>query len=181
MIILNKKIKLFITDIDGVWTDGSMYYDNFKNEFKRFTTYDSAGVLFLNHINISTIIITGEQNNIVKRRAKKLGIKKVFCGVKNKLQKVKELIKSEKIELSEIAYIGDDINDYALLKSVGLSATPNNAPKYIKDIVDWVLPVNGGDGAYRFFVEKYLKETGQLNNVIQEILTTQYNIDNFSQ
>lgn len=168
---------MFVTDIDGVWTDGSMYYDNHNNEFKRFSTYDSAGVMFLNQINIPTVIITGEESNIVKRRAEKLGIDQVFMGVKNKLEKVKELIINKDIELCEIAYIGDDINDYALLKSVGLSATPSNAPSYIKDIVDWVLPIKGGDGAYRFFVEKYLKETNQLNNILIE----KYCFDDFPQ
>lgn len=175
------KIKLFITDIDGVWTDGSMYYDNQNNEFKRFSTYDSAGVLLLNQINIPTIIITGEENNIVKRRAEKLGINQVYMGVKNKLEKVNELIKNKNIQLNEIAFIGDDINDYSLLKSVGLSATPINAPIYIKEIVDWVLPIKGGDGAYRYFVEKYLNEINQLNSIINIILNDKYNFNNFSQ
>lgn len=174
-------IKIFITDIDGVWTDGSMYYDNQNNEFKRFSTYDSAGVLLLNQINIPTIIITGEDNNIVKRRAEKLGINQVYMGVKNKLEKVNDFIKNKNIQLNEIAFIGDDINDYSLLKSVGLSATPNNAPIYIKEIVDWVLPIRGGDGAYRYFVEKYLKETNQLNSIINNILNDKYNFNNFSQ
>jgi 3-deoxy-D-manno-octulosonate 8-phosphate phosphatase (KDO 8-P phosphatase) len=174
-------IKLFITDIDGVWTDGSMYYDNQNNEFKRFSTYDSAGVLFLNEINIPTIIITGEDNNIVKRRAKKLGIDQVYMGIKNKLEKVNEIILNKNINLSEIAFIGDDINDYALLKSVGLSAAPINAPIYIKEIVNWVLPIKGGEGAYRYFVEKFLKETNQLNRVINTILNDKYNFNNFSQ
>ena len=178
---MNNTIKLFITDIDGVWTDGSMYYDNQNNEFKRFSTYDSAGVLFLNQINIPTIILTGEENNIVKRRAEKLGIKQVYMGVKNKLEKVKEIVIKTDIKLSEIAYIGDDINDYALLKSVGLSAAPNNAPIYIKDIVDWTLPIKGGDGAFRYFVEKYLNETNQLNIIINKILSEKYNFNNFSQ
>ncbi len=178
---MNNTIKLFITDIDGVWTDGSMYYDNQNNEFKRFSTYDSAGVLFLNQINIPTIILTGEENNIVKRRAEKLGIEQVYMGVKNKLEKVKEIVIKTDIKLSEIAYIGDDINDYALLKSVGLSAAPNNAPIYIKDIVDWALPIKGGDGAFRYFVEKYLNETNQLNIIINNILSEKYNFNNFSQ
>jgi len=174
-------IKLFITDIDGVWTDGSMYYDNFNNEFKKFSTYDSAGVLLLNQINIPTIIITGENNNIVKRRAEKLGIDHVYMGIKNKLEKVKEIILNKNICFNEIAFIGDDFNDYALLKSVGLSAAPSNAPIYIKEIVNWSLPIKGGDGAYRYFVEKYLMETNQLDNIINSILSDKFIFNNFSQ
>ena len=78
-------IKLVITDIDGVWTDGGMYYDQNGNEWKKFNTSDSAGVIFLNLLNIPTCIITGEDTEIVKRRAKKLKINHLYLGVKDKL------------------------------------------------------------------------------------------------
>ncbi len=77
-----KEIKLFLTDIDGVWTDGGMYYDNEGNEWKKFNTSDSAGVLFLRMLNIPVGIITGEDTDIVARRAKKLGIELLFTGVR---------------------------------------------------------------------------------------------------
>lgn len=162
-------IKLFCTDIDGVWTDGSMYYSEKGDEIKKFHTYDSAGVLFLNELDIKSVIITSENTDMVKRRADKLGIKNVFQGVSNKLSVCKQLCLKNKLNLSNIAYIGDDLNDMSLLKEVGLSACPNNAPIYIKNIVDWVLPINGGFGAYRFFVEKYLKEIGKLDYVVEKI------------
>ena len=77
-----KEIKLFITDIDGVWTDGGMYYDQTGNEWKKFNTSDSAGVLFLKMLNIPVAIITGEDTEIVKRRSEKLKIDFLFMGVK---------------------------------------------------------------------------------------------------
>ena len=78
-----KEIKIFFTDIDGVWTDGSMYYSEDSNESKRFNTYDSAGVLLLQTLNIPLVIVSGEKSKIVENRAKKLGIDKVFLGIKN--------------------------------------------------------------------------------------------------
>ena len=166
--ILND-IKLFCTDIDGVWTDGSMYYSEKGDELKKFHTYDSAGVLFLKEIGIETVVITSENTEMVKRRADKLGIKHIFQGVSNKLSLCSQLCKKNKLNLSNIAFIGDDLNDLSLLNKVGLSACPDNAPSYIKSIVDWVIPINGGSGAYRFFVEKYLKELGKLDYVIEKI------------
>ncbi len=147
------KIKLVITDIDGVWTDGGMYYSSNGVETKKFNTSDSAGVLFLNHNNIPLAIMTSENSVIVTNRAKKLKIKHVFLGVQDKLSCAKELCEKLGISLNEVAFIGDDINDIKLLKSVAYSASPNNAPNYIKREVDLVLKINGGSGAFRNFIE----------------------------
>lgn len=160
--------KLVITDIDGVWTDGGMYYDQKGNEWKRFNTSDSAGVLFLKLLNIPLAIITGEDTEIVKRRAEKLKIEHLFMGVKDKVSVAKGLCEEFNIKLSEVAYIGDDINDMALLKLVGLSAAPLNAPSYIKEIVDIIVDTRGGNGAFRAFVEEILKATGELENVLKK-------------
>ncbi len=165
------EIKLFITDIDGVWTDGGMYYDQSGNEWKKFNTGDSAGVLFLRLLNIPTAIITGEDTEIVRRRAQKLKIPHLFMGVKNKLKVARELCADLGISLENVAYIGDDINDIILLRAVGLSACPANAPEYIQSEVDWKIPVKGGDGAYRGFVEQYLNKSGQLEEAIELYLT----------
>ena len=111
--------KLIITDIDGVWTDGGMYYDQSGNEFKKFNTYDSAGVLYAKILNIPVVIITGEDTQIVKRRAEKLKIDYLFQGVKNKVAVVQKITEELQISFSDCAYIGDDINDIRLLEKVG--------------------------------------------------------------
>jgi 3-deoxy-D-manno-octulosonate 8-phosphate phosphatase (KDO 8-P phosphatase) len=165
-------IKLFITDIDGVWTDGGMYYDETGNEWKKFNTSDSAGVLLLRLLGIPVAIITGEDTEIVKRRAEKLKIDYLFMGVKSKLSVAEKLCNQLNISMKEVAYIGDDLNDIHLLKEVGLSATPANAPQFVKDIVTWKLDVKGGDGAFRAFVERYLTETGKLKDGIDLFLKT---------
>lgn len=151
-----KKPKLILTDIDGVWTDGGMYYDQTGNEWKKFHTYDSAGVLFAHQNEIPVGIITGEDTEIVARRAAKLKIDYLFQGVKNKLEVVENLCKELNISLDEVAYIGDDLGDIELLKNVGISATPNSAPEYIKKYSQMVMTKNGGEGVFREFVEKIL-------------------------
>jgi 3-deoxy-D-manno-octulosonate 8-phosphate phosphatase (KDO 8-P phosphatase) len=165
-----KNIRLFITDIDGVWTDGGMYYDETGNEFKKFNTADSAGVLFLRLLNIPVAIITGETTAMVDRRAKKLKIDHLFQGVTNKLECADKLCNQLGITLGEVAYIGDDINDMELLKAVGYSGAPQNAPAYIKKLVHQVIPVRGGEGAFRAFVEKYLSEANLMEDVIEKFL-----------
>ena len=151
-----KKPKLILTDIDGVWTDGGMYYDQTGNEWKKFHTYDSAGVLFAHQNEIPVGIITGEDTEIVARRAAKLKIDYLFQGVKNKLEVAENLCKELNISLDEVAYIGDDLGDIELLKNVGISATPNSAPEYVKKYSQMVMTKNGGDGVFREFVEKIL-------------------------
>ena len=151
-----KKPKLILTDIDGVWTDGGMYYDQTGNEWKKFHTYDSAGVLFAHQNEIPVGIITGEDTEIVARRASKLKIDYLFQGVKNKLEVAENLCKQLNISLDEVAYIGDDLGDIELLKNVGISATPNSAPEYVKKYSQMVMTKNGGQGVFREFVEKIL-------------------------
>lgn len=158
--------KLILTDIDGVWTDGGMYYDEVGNEFKKFNTYDSAGVLFSRILNIPCGIITGENSQAVKRRGEKLKIDYVFLGIKDKVAVVENLVKKLNIRWEQVAYLGDDINDYYLLQKVGLSACPKSAPKYIKKVVDWVLEKGGGEGVFREFVEKIITD----NDIVIEEL-----------
>jgi YrbI family 3-deoxy-D-manno-octulosonate 8-phosphate phosphatase len=158
--------KLVITDIDGVWTDGGMYYDQTGNELKKFNTSDSAGVLFLRLLKIPVAIMTGEETQIVARRSEKLKIDYLFQGVKNKHTCAQELADQLGITLGDIAFIGDDINDIKLLNAVGFSGTPANAPNYIKSMVNFVSEVRGGDGAFRDFVEHILKTNNQLESAI---------------
>lgn len=151
--------KLILTDIDGVWTDGGMYYDETGNEWKKFNTSDSAGVIFCRMLNIPVGIITGENTTIVTRRAKKLNIGIVHLGIKDKLTVAKGICTDLQIELKDVAYIGDDLGDMELLKAVGISYCPQNAPHYVKEIVQHVTAKKGGEGAFREFVESIIGET----------------------
>jgi 3-deoxy-D-glycero-D-galacto-nononate 9-phosphatase len=147
------KIKLVITDIDGVWTDGSMYYDQTGNEWKKFSTYDAAGVSICHENNIPVCILTGEDTVIVSRRAEKLHVDYLLMGVTNKYETAINLCSKLNIDLSEVAYIGDDLNDLELLSHVGYSGAPTNAYYKVKKIVNIITTTKGGEGAFREFVE----------------------------
>ncbi|MGK0389598.1 MAG: YrbI family 3-deoxy-D-manno-octulosonate 8-phosphate phosphatase [Maribacter sp.] len=167
--------KLVITDIDGVWTDGGMFYGEAGGEWKKFNTSDSAGVLFLRTLGIPVAIMTGENSQAVKRRSEKLKIEYLYLAAKNKLQLATDLCQKLNISLAEVAFIGDDMNDYHLLKAVGISATPSNAPSYMQSIVDHPLSVKGGDGAFRAFIELILKKEGVFEQVLQQVLHPESN------
>lgn len=148
--------KLILTDIDGVWTDGSMYYDQTGNEWKRFSTYDGAGVKKAHEMNIKVGIITGEDTKIVERRAEKLKVDYLYQGISDKLKIALELCNKLGIGLEEIAYIGDDMADIPLLLEVGISGAPNNAIPEVKNMVSIVTEKKGGEGAFREFVDKII-------------------------
>lgn len=158
--------KLVVTDIDGVWTDGGMYYDQTGNEWKKFNTSDSAGVLFLRYLDVPFAIITSENTQIMKNRAKKLKVDLLFEGVKDKVSVLKDLCSKFNIGLEEVAYIGDDLNDMPVLKIVGYSGCPNSAPEYVKELCDFVGEKNGGEGAFREFVEHLLLKNNLMSNVL---------------
>lgn len=161
--------KLIISDIDGVWTDGGMYYDQTGNEWKKFNTGDSAGILICKKIGIKTAIITGEKTDIVKRRVEKLKVDYFFDGVVDKVDVAKKLITELGINLSEVAFIGDDLNDIKLLKMVGISGTPNNGIDYIKSFANIITKKSGGDGAFREFVETIALKQYGYNQLIELI------------
>ena len=149
------KPKLILTDIDGVWTDGGMYYDQTGNDWKKFHTYDSAGVLLARRHGVPVGIITGEETEIVRRRAEKLRVDYLFQGVKNKLEVASRLCEQLGIALSEVAYIGDDLNDIELLKAAGFAGVPASAPQYIRKLSNTDLSKKGGEGVFREFVESF--------------------------
>ena len=151
------KIKLVITDVDGVLTDGGMYYTKQGDIMKRFHARDGMGVTLLRNIGISTIIITGEQTEMVKMWSKRMKIKKLFDGVKNKELKLNLICKNNNLKPNQIAYIGDDINDFNILKKVGLSVTPNDGNDSIKNICHHICVAKGGYGAFRELVDLILE------------------------
>lgn len=166
---MNSKLpKLVLTDIDGVWTDGGMYYDQDGMELKKFHTYDSAGVLFAHHLGIPVGILTGENTNIVKRRADKLKIDYLYLGCKDKVAVAKELCAQLNITMQDVAYIGDDLNDMKVLKLVGWAGVPSSAPEYVQKLANVKLLKNGGDGVFREFVETILGED-MLNHIINDV------------
>lgn len=166
---MDKLPKLILTDIDGVWTDGGMYYDSTDVELKKFHTYDSAGVLLAHRLGIPVGILTGENTEIVRRRANKLQIDYLYLGVKDKVAVAKSICDELKIELSEVAFIGDDINDMKLLKLVGWAGVPSSAPNYVKVLASIQLKKGGGEGVFREFVETILSPEA-VEQVVNDVI-----------
>jgi len=151
-----QQIKIVLTDVDGVLTDGGMYYTKDGDVMKRFFTRDGMGVTLLRKIDIPTIIVTKEKNDIIKQWAKKMKIAKLFDGVQNK-ESILSKIKTEfNVLPSEVAYIGDDINDLGLLKLVGFSAVPNDAILEVKKISSYQCIQDGGHGAFRELADQII-------------------------
>lgn len=151
-----KDVKLIATDIDGVWTDGTMYYSPEGEAMKAFSTYDGMGVQLLREAGLEVAILTGENSLTVKARAEKLKIKHLFLGEQNKLERIHELCAKLEISINEVAYIGDDVNDLKILEAVGLSAMACNSPILHKFTPDYITKKEGGKGAFRDFVDQIL-------------------------
>ena len=135
-----------------------MYYTESGDEFKKFNCYDGMGMKLLQQRGYKVGILTSEDRKINRNRANKLNLDYQFHGIKNKLDFIIEFCDKEKIDLSEIAYIGDDINCFDLLSNVGIAACPKNAIQKIKSIPNIIqLKSEGGNGAFREFAELYLK------------------------
>lgn len=152
IIDLKKKcneIKVVLTDVDGVLTDGGMYYSEKGELLKKFNTRDGMAVELLRNNNIPVIFITKEKSKIVLSRAKKLKIQDIFIGIEKKELLLTEICKKYHVEKNNLVYIGDDINDLNIMKQVGFSASPNNAISTIKKNSDYVCKSKGGEGVLR--------------------------------
>ena len=148
------KIKLFLTDVDGVMTDAGMYYTESGDEFKKFNTHDGMGMKLIQQAGVKTGIITTENTKMVERRAAKLKVDYLYQGIYPKVNAALEICEKEGISIQEVAYIGDDVNCLELLSIVGLAACPANALPKIKAIPGIIqLQKSGGEGAVREFIE----------------------------
>lgn len=152
-----KKIKMVLTDVDGVLTDGGMYYTKIGDVMKKFHTRDGMGVTLLRKNSIPTIIVTKEKTVTVLKWAERMKIMKTYDNVKEKESIIEIINKEFKIKAEEIAYIGDDINDIKLLQRVGFSATPNDGIDAVKKECDYICKKNGGEGAFREIADLILK------------------------
>lgn len=144
-----KCVRLFATDVDGVLTDGGMYYSESGDELKKFNTRDGMGIKLLQRAGLITALITMEETKLVMRRAEKLAIPEVHQGARDKLAVLRALAARHGLTLEEMAYIGDDVNDLEALKSVGFSAAPADAMPSVLEVVDYVCRKSGGEGAVR--------------------------------
>ena len=157
-----KKIKILLTDVDGVLTDGGMYYSNKGDVMKKFHARDGMAISLLKKNGIPTVIVTKEKTMIVKQWAKKMNIKKLYDGVVKKEQIIEKICHEFKVKVEEIAFIGDDVNDVKLLKKVGLAVMPNDGIRQLRIICDYRCKARGGEGVLREIADLILK--GKFSN-----------------
>ena len=158
------RIKLVLTDVDGVLTDGGMYYGSEGDTLKRFNTRDGMGMEQLRKHGILTGIITREQTEIVSQRAKKLKVDILVQGCQDKLPVLQQILAERNLKAGEVAYIGDDLNDVEVLAHVGFSAAPADAADEAKYSAHYICARKGGEGCFREFAEVILR---QLANKMQ--------------
>jgi 3-deoxy-D-manno-octulosonate 8-phosphate phosphatase (KDO 8-P phosphatase) len=151
------KIKLLILDVDGVMTDGGMYFTEKGDQIKKYNTKDGMAILHLtkNEFQVG-IISSGFSDNMVKKRAEMLGIQNCYVGRDKKIEILSNYCKELSIQLENVAIIGDDINDLEIIKNVGFSACPADAMDIVKTNVDVILNKKGGEGCVREFIDSYL-------------------------
>jgi len=154
-------IELIVLDVDGTLTDGKITYTSNGDELKSFDVADGLAIaVWTKKFGKKAAIITGRKSALVERRAKELGISHLHQGIHNKDEVLENILKEEGLEWNQVAAIGDDLNDYKMLKKAGLSFTPANGTSYLKDFVNVVCENKGGEGAVREMMEYIFKEDG---------------------
>ncbi len=154
-------IQLLVLDVDGCLTDGKITYSANGDEIKSFNVKDGLAISSWIKMGREVAIITGRKSAIVKRRADELGVQHLFQGIKNKEEVLRSLLLQLNIDLKSVAAIGDDLNDYHMLRIVGESYTPKDGAHHIQNIVNTVLNSNGGDGAVREMIERIIQKNGK--------------------
>jgi len=156
-----KNIKLIISDIDGVWTDGSIYRGTDNIELKKFSVFDGVGVAYAHAADLKIAIISARYSPATEHRAKELGIEDVYNGGLNKLHAYNDLKEKYKLSDEQIAYLGDDMVDIPVMEIVALPIAVANATPDIMKLAKHVTKVKGGDGAFREAVEWIIEKQGR--------------------
>ena len=158
-----KLIRLIAFDVDGVMTDGGLYFSDSGEEFKRFNSRDGQGLKMLRASGVEIALITGRTSRCVEARAKNLGIEHVFQGVENKLETMVKLLNKLKLSRDAAAYMGDDVVDLTVMRHVGLAITVPDSPKLVRENSDYVTQLSGGHGAVREACELIMSAQGTLD------------------
>lgn len=165
-----KKIKLAVFDVDGVMTDGRLYFLADGSEFKSFNTLDGLGIKMLMQAGIQTAVITGRSSIVVENRIKNLGMQHYIHGCEDKLTALNKLLDELSLSYEETAYLGDDLPDLPPIKRVALGIAVNNANDFVKQHAFAVTNHKGGQGAVREFCENILSASGHLEKLQQRYL-----------
>ena len=164
-----KKIKLIISDVDGVLTDGTVLKGGGNMELKRFCVQDGTAVAMVKAAGFDLAFISGRYSKATEIRMKELKISDVYNGTLNKLVPYRELKKKYQLKDDEIAYIGDDLIDIPVMEKVGLPAAVQNAYPDVKEKAVFVTKTRGGEGAFREFIDWMLMELGTYKKCLEDM------------
>ncbi|GAB6888421.1 HAD-IIIA family hydrolase [Desulfothermus okinawensis JCM 13304] len=171
---LVERIKILISDVDGVLTDGGLYYDDQGRVFKKFNVQDGLGVKLAQMAGLEIIIITGLKSEAVKSRLKQLGIKEYYQGFIRKDHIIRKISKEKELNFEQMAYLGDDWVDAPAMKLVGFPMAVKNAQPEIKKIAKWISQKKGGEGALREAINFILSTQGKLEQLWEKWLNENF-------
>ena len=163
-------IKLAIFDVDGVLTDGRLYFLTDGSEFKTFNTLDGQGIKMLINSGVRSAIISGRSTPVVEKRANNLGIQHLYQGREDKLVVLDELLGELGLDYAQVAYLGDDLPDLPVIRRVGLGMAVANAAGFVRQHAHGVTEARGGEGAAREFCELIMRAQGSLDAALDAYL-----------
>ncbi len=164
-----KRIKLIVIDVDGTMTDGGIYYDEHGNELKKFNTKDAAGYFVAHKAGIKLMVLTGRECAATTRRMQEMCFDYIYQEVKSKEKFLGEFMREHGLTKDEVAYIGDDLNDYEPMKLTGFIGCPSDAEEEIIGIADYVSIRKGGYGAVRDVIAYIMKQRGEWNTSVMDV------------
>lgn len=165
-----RRIKLLLLDVDGVLTDGRLYFSNQGDEFKTFSTLDGHGIKMLQKSGVRVGIITGRTSSLVARRASDLGIEILVQGREDKWEALQEILTQYPVELNEIAFMGDDWPDLTIMCRVGLALAPANSHLSVTERAHWQSRARGGEGAVREACDMLMKAQNSFDQLLKTYL-----------
>ena len=163
-----KKIKLFISDVDGVFTDGSFFVNGESKEFKKFNALDGLGVKLLQSAGIPVVIISGRHSDATTDRMQRLGIEDLFQGKLSKEEVYEKMKKKYNVQDDEISYIGDDVIDLPVLRKVGFAVTVPNSVDETVEVAHYITKKSGGEGSVREVADMILKAQNKYASALEK-------------
>jgi len=164
-------IRIIVSDVDGVWTDGKIVYAGEQREIKNFNVRDGLGAKLAQKAGIAIVLITSRRSPALVRRARELGIDELHQGAANKLAECERVAKKLGVGFEHILYLGDDLPDLAPMLRAAISAAPADAAAEVRAAATWKLDARGGEGAFRETVERLLRARGEWAAIVKEFET----------
>lgn len=163
-----RKVRLMVFDVDGVLTDGSLWYGEHGEALKRFHVLDGHGLKMLTISGVTVALMTAREGPILARRAAELGLSHLYQGVRDKAKTLLSLAQKEGLALESVGYMGDDVIDLAAMQRAGLAVSVPHAPAYVAQTAHWVTHAAGGHGAVRECCDMLLASQGKLGHLLQQ-------------